>query len=221
MVGTVNEFDTGYSIRRQATVYGAVPQVRSVDASYIEPDLLVQKYFAAAPVTRANSRRAIARSFKSIYPILEVVMYGADRKFEDAYHGAIDLLAECDEYLLRRAVVILLNSTQTPLKYQSRSQLLEQETYWEVLIRGIGCAYGIPGQRRLQILRYLLSNISAAEILTRRVVKAAMIDSLSLLADEEGVDKNEIKLYIGLFMEPLERDQYIRTYAEDALEDLK
>lgn len=80
--------------------------------------------------------------------------------------------------------------------------------------------YRVPAQDRLQMLRQLLAMSSGAEILTRRVVKAPIIDSLRNLADDEGVDKSEIRAYISLFVIPSERDQYIRTYAEEALEDL-
>ncbi|BAU13031.1 hypothetical protein LEP3755_35670 [Leptolyngbya sp. NIES-3755] len=221
MVGTVNRSVISYSSRGLSTAYDApVQRVSSVNAPYVEPDLRVRQYFLTYPQTRAKIRGAIAKSFTSVDSLLAIVAFGGNRNLEDAYDGAVDLLAECSGYLLWNTAITLLNLTQASLRYQSRSRIAEQEIFWEVLIRGIGCAYHVPAQDRLQMLGQLLAMSSAAEILTRRVVKAAMIDSLRNLADDEGVDKSEIRAYIGLFVIPSERDQYIRTYAEEALEDL-
>jgi hypothetical protein len=222
MVGTIaNESTTSYQVNQaQPSTYETpTHKSSSVDTSHAEPDLLVKKYFLASPQIRAKIRSALVKNFKSVNSMLAILIFSANPNIDDAYAGSIDLIAECENFqLLAKTVATLLSLTQAPARSQNQTQLTLQETYWEILIRGMGCAYRLPAEDRLQLLRYLLSD--STEILNRRAVRAAILDSLVILADEEGIDKEEIKPYIRLFMQPSEHDQYIRTFAEAALEDL-
>jgi hypothetical protein len=192
-------------------------QSRSVNSLYGDPDLLIKEYFLSSPEQRAQSRREIAQRFSSEKSILSILGWTHLTTVKDVYDGAVDLLAECGDVLLfANAGDSLLTLTNLSMRDRDSYRLEVYERSWEILIKGIGCAYHIQPQARLRLLQKLA--VSLLPILNRRSIKATLLDALANLFDQEGVNQHFIETYIQSFEH--DRDDYIRNYAKEILAEL-
>ncbi|MBD2492431.1 hypothetical protein [Aulosira sp. FACHB-615] len=188
----------------------------SIDSYYKDPDLLIRSYFLSTPNKRTKLRKAVVRSFPSWRAVLEVLKWSINGKASDAHDGAVDLLAEIDNInFLIDTSKYLETSNELWSNTSNVNQLLKLDSCWEILIKAIACAYKIPAEARFE-LTLKLSLIRA--INTRRILKSTLIDALLLLADE--IDTEHIKNAIARFASGYETDQYIRNYAEEAIQEL-
>ncbi|MCU0548380.1 MAG: hypothetical protein MUC48_03445 [Leptolyngbya sp. Prado105] len=192
-------------------------QAKSVNSLYGDPDLLIKEYFLASPEQRAKLRSSIAQRLSSAKSILSILGWTHLTTVKDVYDGAVDLLAECEDVrVFANACDCLLDLTHSSSR---DSNLYRPEVYersWDILIKGIGCAYHIQPQARLRLLQKLA--MSLLPILNRRSIKATLLDVLAILFDQEGVNQHFIETYIQFFEQ--DRDEYIRNYAKETLAEL-
>lgn len=186
----------------------------SVDSRYSDPDLLIREYFLSSSAQRAKLRKLIFQKIKSWQSVLAILAWSRRKEVSDAYEGAVDLLAECtDIYFLQSAAQYL---EATSLLWGSSSSNIGNwsslDDFWEVLIKGIACAYKIPAQERFKVILNLFP------VSNRRSMKAAIIDALVILSDE--MDSQTIQNSISRFASVHEPDLYIRNYADEALQEL-
>ncbi|PSB25354.1 hypothetical protein C7B82_23790 [Stenomitos frigidus ULC18] len=151
----------------------------------------------------------IIQHIKSLKSIFEILSRGASGKARDSYDGAVNLLAEIDSFEL------LKNASQAAQKayllmLEKPSNLKFAESFLEILIKAIACAYKIDANQRLRLLRDILPQAD------RRMIKASMIDALTIISDEANLDS--VKATIEQFAS--DQDQYIRDYATAALQDI-
>ncbi|HBL57245.1 MAG TPA: hypothetical protein DDZ80_01320 [Cyanobacteria bacterium UBA8803] len=186
----------------------------SVDSRYSDPDLLIREYFTSSSAQRAKLRKLIFQKIKLWQSVLAILAWSIRKEVSDAYDGAVDLLAECtDIYFLQSAAQYLESAS---LLWGASSSNIGNwsrlDDSWEVLIKGIACAYQIPAQERFKLI------LNIVQISNRRIIKAAIIDALVILSDE--MDAQAIKNVISRFASLHEADYYIRNYAEEALQGL-
>lgn len=205
--GTASIIDSSGNLVKSGST---APKTTSVDSYYIDPDLLIREYFLSSSTQRAKSRKRIARSVSSLKSVLAVLSWGISGKASDAYDGAVDLLAEVDNVDLLIATSKYLEATSELSGNSSKSHFLE--SLWEILIKAIACAYQIPVEQRFKLILNLIT------VSNRRIFKATIIDALTIIADE--MNTESIRNLIGRFASIYEADQYIRNYAQEALQDI-
>lgn len=172
-------------------------------------ELELRKYFFSSSAQRCASRKVIIQHIKSLKSIFEILSRGASGKARDSYDGAVNLLAEIDSFELFK------NASQAAQKayllmLEDPSNWNFAESFLEILIKAIACAYKINANQRLQLLRDILPQAD------RRMIKASMIDALALISDEANLDS--VKATIEQFVS--DQDQYICDYAVAALQDI-
>lgn len=86
------------------------------------------------------------------------------------------------------------------------------EDFWEILTKGISCAYKVPAEERFE----LIGKISRAS--QRRLVKTAVIDALVTIANDME-DVQSIKKILGRYTSEYESDTDVCDYAQEAIED--
>lgn len=173
----------------------------SVDLAYYQdPDLLIKEYFASSSSQRALSRQVIINQIKSLSEIVEILKHGSSGKYRDGYDAAVNLLAESNKLDLLDAISrAFLRLPNIPDKH------------WEILIKSIACAYKInPIQKFSLIVDVILPAIN------KRVLKAVIIDALSILADDIHIEVIQ-KILNGF---TTDQDQYIRNYANETLQEI-
>lgn len=122
------------------------------------------------------------------------------------------MLAECTDISLLQDAAQYLETASFLASSSNVSNSSNLDEFWEVLIKGIACAYQIPSQERFRVILNLIT------VSDRRIIKAAIIDALVILADE--MDIQPIQNSISRFASTYEPDLYIRNYAEEALQGL-
>jgi len=180
----------------------------STFAYYSDPDLLIREYFRSSSTQRAASRKNIIKRIKSPQSILEILHWGSN-KIHDGYDGAVNLLAETNDIELLKIISQIAEKSYVPMLQNSSSRNFAENSL-EIIIKAIACAYQLDVNQRFRLLINLIPKTD------RRAVKAAIIDALTLIADE--IDANRIKTAIEAFNS--DRDPYIRNYAQEALQDI-
>jgi hypothetical protein len=221
MVGTVN-----FTSRSSQTTFSADNQSSigssSVDALHSDPDLLVKAYFRASPEERANLRKLVAyrpQSWLSFKAILEQAYLPSH---QDAYDGAVDLIAECtSSQPFEEFFAYLITMSRLASQRNDRQKRLYSEYSWEVLIQGIGCAHRLTSQTRLRLLRQIARS-DLFQIMNCRGIKAVFLDALTNIAESNGLSTEStrwVRTYVQ-FVQTHDPDEYIQTYAKDVLADL-
>ncbi|MGL5874394.1 MAG: hypothetical protein ACRC2R_18835 [Xenococcaceae cyanobacterium] len=175
----------------------------------------IENYFSANLNERAKLRQKYAENIKSEKDIFQILKLGNTYEIQDAYDGAVDLVAECHDEILIKAIDL---ATHQYLFQASQEQVRAWEKNWEILIKGLSFSSTVPPHEKLSlILRLFLSD--GNDRLTR-LMKTAIVDALLNLEDEIGADI--ITTIIERFSsEKRESDEYIRDYAQEAIEDLR
>lgn len=185
------------------------PSPSSIESYQTDPDLLIKTYFSSSLEERYKSRKYIIEQIKDIRSFLAILSYGARVEYRDSYEGAINLLAETDNFYLLKEVSFHSENMYNSLLQQSGINIAEN--FLEILITAIACADKINVKDRFYLLVNVLPKINS------RMIKASIIDALGLIADE--MDLKIIKTEINKFI--CDEDKYISDYAEEALEDIE
>ncbi len=194
-------------------------QSSSVDTLHGDPDLLIKEYFRSSPEQRAASRRILANRFRSFNAIPIVLDWASQPNVNDAFDGAVDLLAEChDIALFKDAYEYLLALSRLFSDARHRQKLAQCEQYWQVFVIGIGCAYHLAAAERLRLLQKIASASVFLPLLNSRSIKACIIDALENIADADG-DRRWIEEYFQ-WLTKNDPDVYIQNYAIEALSNL-
>lgn len=172
-----------------------------------DPDLLIREYFITKPSDRKHLRKCTAKHINSVEAILEILEWSTKNYVQEGYDGAVDILAECNDVVLKVASQRLIDHIP------NRSDISAQEEKWEVLIKGIACSQVISAQRRFNVITNLISETNNS-----RSVKAAIIDALLIMQSE--VDVNSIKSHLASFLATNELDKYIQKSAKEAMEEI-
>jgi len=178
------------------------------DTSSNDPDLLTKEYFLSSLAQRAVSRKIIIKYINSLSYFLKILSYGASGNTRDSYYGAVNLLAETDNLKLLESTILIAREDYVKMPKNSSNRNLE--TILEILIKAIACAYKIDVMQRFRLISYIIN------ITSGRVIKAAIIDSLLIVADE--IDGDIIKNAIKNFT--FDKDKYICDYANKSLQEL-
>jgi hypothetical protein len=223
MVGAVNLI--GQSSQANNPTYSALThQASSSQASssielHSDPDLLIKEYFRASPPQRAKSRKLIAARLESSRSFLTILGWTHLASTKDRYDGAVDLLAECSNpALFQETSEYLITLSSLATRNNDLAKLEQCEKSWEVLLKGISCAYLIPTQTRLRLLQQVA--LPLLQLMNRRSIKAVLLDALAHIVDEGGEGLGWGKEYVR-FLAETDRDEYIRTSAKEILTDLK
>lgn len=171
-----------------------------------DPDLLVREYFIAPPSLRPRLRQFTAKHINSVGAVLEVLNWSRKKGVQEAYDSAIALLAECGEILLK---VANTNAIKNPT---SQSDISNFEEQWEVLIKSIACACNINPEQRFDTITKLIP------LQTKRLVKTAIIDALSIMQDE--IDADSIYRQLEYFLSSKESDKYIQDYVNETIKEI-
>ncbi len=129
------------------------------DKQYIHIDqniLNIKTYFNASPQDRGNVRIFYARNIQKIQEVLIILSLGNSPNFNDAYDGAVALLAECNQDVLSESVEFF------------RQQLIQrhlttsEEKNLEILIKSVACSSFVELARKLGLITTLfVKNISS------------------------------------------------------------
>ena len=190
---------------------------RSESFAYLaDPDYMIRRYFLDASLQqRILLRTIIAREAKHYNSILKILDFSRKGDVQDAYDAGVDLLAEFDTLELHDRAFEYLDSISHFVGQTSSQKTIRQlEDFWEILAKGISCAYQVPACERFE----LISKISISS--QRRLVKTAVIDALVTIADDME-DVQPIRNFIGRYTSEHESDSYVCDYAQEALEDLE
>jgi len=169
------------------------------------PELVVREYFLAKPSRRINFIKAAAQKISSTTMVLEVLDWSTKAGIQEAYDAGVNLIAKCSNIILDVANQQLINFSSN-----NWNEAFVADEKWEILLKGIACSENINQERKLETISSLITQTN------RRAVKAAIIDSLLILEGE--FDFNVIKEYLDYFLSDTEPDEYIREYAQDAIE---
>lgn len=205
MVGLTTTLQIDYEGRYS----NALSKASSVDALYCDPDLLIREYFLSPLEQRAVSRKTIISHIKTWQSVLVIVSWGASGKAQDSYDGAINLLAETKNF---RLLEFATSGAATYIGMLNKGLHVNfAENCLEIIIKSIACAYQVDAKQRFA----LLSNF--IHLTDRRVIKATIIDALMIISDE--IDVTTIRDVINVFT--TDQDEYIRDYAEEALQGIE
>ena len=178
-------------------------------AERIDPDLLIKEYFTSTPTQRTKNRKNLAKHISSVESVLEILKIGASREVRESYDGSVALLAEINNDELFQIVVLIVKK-----QYAIASKEINARRFLDdwlaILLKSIACSSKIKPEEKYRLIQALIP------VSSRRVVKAAIIDSLNILADQ--LELSSIKNAIEEFTS--DEDQYISKYAEEALQDL-
>lgn len=193
---------------------------RSENLAYLaDPDHMIRRYFLdASPKQRILLRTIISREAKHYNSILKILDFSRQGDVKDAYDAGVDLLAEFDTLKLHDQAFQYLEAISHLVGQASSQKTIRRlEDSWEILVKGVSCAYKISAYERFK----LISKISIGS--QRRLVKTAVIDALVTIADDMVTmeDLQPIKNFIGRYTSEHESDSYVRDYAQEALEDLE
>lgn len=172
-----------------------------------DPDLLIREYFITEPSDRKHLRKCTAKNINSVEAILEILEWSTKNYIQEGYDGAVDILAECNDVVLKVASQRLIDHIP------NRSNISAPEEKWEVLIKGIACSQIISVQKRFNVITKLILGRNNS-----RSVKAAIIDALLIMQSE--IDVKSIKSQLDKFLNSNEPDQKIQKYAKEAIEQI-
>jgi len=172
--------------------------------------LSLQEYFAKSPSQRIALKDKYAIALRNPLTMLELLELSQNPEIQDAYDGAIVLLAECSESRLRTAIV----NVSSYYFLASPSSITNWKRKLEILIKGFACASSVDSYKKLNVLNIFRKEHGKLT----RLIKAAIIDALTILEDQG--DTIEIREYLQFFTSEPEKDDYIRQYAQEALGDL-
>ncbi len=193
----------------------SVPATRSERSYLSDPDSLIHRYFlSSSPAQRVHLRKVIVGIINRYHSILKILDFSRQGDIKDAYDAGVDLLAEFNTLELHHQAFQYLEAI-SHLVEQSSSLKTRRllEDFWEILTKGVSCAYKVSAEERLE----LIGRISRAS--QQRLVKTAVIDALVTIADDMK-DIQPIKNFLGRYTSEYESDTYVRDYAQQALEDL-
>lgn len=137
------------------------------------------------------------------YEILDIL---SQSRCSDGFDNAINLLSRYGDDLIK-----VVNSGEVDKSSEDRNNTAIEEE-WEVLIKGIACAYNLSVEERFDTITRLISGQKS------RLVKASIIDALLIIQDE--IKPDFIKKYLTSFLSSDEVDEYIRDYAQEAIDDI-
>lgn len=207
----------------QAKTYSTAVEPTSVRATFSEhfsylsdPDSLIHCYFlSSSPEQRVHLRKAIVGIINHYNSILKILDFSRQGDIKDGYDAGVDLLAEFNTLELHdRAFQYLEAISHLVERSSSLKTRRLLEDFWEILTKGISCAYKVPAEERFE----LIGKIS--RVSQWRLVKTAVIDALVTIADDMK-DVQPIKDFLGFHTsDEYEPDAYVRAYAQEALEDI-
>lgn len=216
---TISDQDPTYSFAIEPSITRSISSSRRAYLS--DPDHLIRHYFLdSSPQKRVHLRPTIASLIQNCNSMIEILTLSRQQNIKDAYDAGVDLLAEFKSLELHHQAYRYLETSETLLngsqgiRENQQQAILRLEDFWEILTKGIACAYQVLPEERLE----LISKISLAS--QRRIVKTAVIDALVTIAGDME-DSTPIKAFLGRYSSDYEADGYICDYAQDALEDLE
>ena len=170
-------------------------------------DPVIDQYFILAPEARPSIRRKTAariRSFQAVFTVLDWSLRG---DVTDAYDAAVDLLAECNDILIRSLQYLYLEYP----KVNKGANQIDLDTKLDVLISGLARASKPSAEARLKVVIQLAASKS-------RIVKVAVIEAAAMLVNRR--TGKSVKALLNWFASDKEADSYIRHCARNALDDL-
>lgn len=223
---SVTEFVQEQNITTQEPTYStqvpsALGSARMDYRSYVsDPDDLIRHYFVnSSPQKRAHLRTKLAPLIQNYLSILKILGWSRQQDIKDAYDAGVDLLAEFEELNFHRQAYAYLKASEDNLmrgkgeKEIQRQAVIRLEESWEILVKGISCAYKVSAGDRFE----LVGKISL--IGKRRIVKTAIIDAMVTIA-EDMEDTKPVKGFLDRYTSAYESDSYVCAYVQDAIEDL-
>jgi hypothetical protein len=173
--------------------------------AWAENFFFIEQYFAYSPEERVKNSGFFDRYVKTSDDVLFVLKCATYRDTREGFDGGVAILAECSEEILiemfHRLRQLFIHSPEKAKIY---------ENYWEILILAIACAKRLSEMQKFQLFQSLFVNNLG------RAVKTSLIDGLRLL----DFDPELIKICLERFLSPREQDDYIRAYAQEAIDDL-
>jgi hypothetical protein len=227
MVGAVVKGATSVPIEAQnvamqtqtySTAVDSAPihSTRSEIFAYLsDPDSLIHHYFLSSlPEQRVHLRKKLVDVITHSNSILKILDFSRQGNIKDAYDAGVDLLAEFKTLELHSQTFQYLETISHLVGQSSNPKALRLlEDFWEVLIKGISCAYQVSAEERFELVGEM------SIVSQRRLEKTAVIDALVTIADDMD-DVQPIKNFLGRYTSKDEPDPYIRGYAQESLEDL-
>lgn len=169
----------------------------------------IEEYFALKPSARKQLREKYTAYIKSAKDIVfNIVEFGNARNITDAYDGAVDLLAECDEDVLTYAIEV---AREKHISNKNLEIAQSWEQNWEILIKAVSCAIKIEPYKKMSLLLPLCDSKNKLSIL----IKLALIDAIVDL----DIDQELIMVMLQIFKSERESDNFIRNYAIEQAEE--
>jgi hypothetical protein len=200
------------SIEEPASVleptYSIAAEVSPQKVAYLsDPDFLIRQYFLDASLDRrVKLRKVIADQAKSFYSILQILKFSRQGNIQDAYDAGVDALAEFSTLEFHYQSYHYLEAISHQLK--------DNEDFWEILTKGVSCAYKVAAEERFELV------CKISRVSQRRLVKTAVIDALVTIADDL-TNVEPLKDFLIRYTSEEESDVYVRDYAHEALDDLE
>ncbi|HLO83720.1 MAG TPA: hypothetical protein VK203_01725 [Nostocaceae cyanobacterium] len=187
---------------------GRIP-VETINELFFSNDndsiLQIKDYFSLNPFKRKECVECVAKYITSESVVLEVLNLATSRNVREGFDAAIMLLAECGN-----VIITTLEKLQKPNIDDKDILILEEK--WEILVKSIACASKIDAQARFDAIKNLIPDTN------RRLVKTAIIDALQIIEDD--IDTESIKNELQYFLSDSEQDEYVKKYAQEAIEDI-
>jgi hypothetical protein len=179
-----------------------------------DPDRLIHEYFLnSSAKRRIHLRSVISQLAKSKEAVIKILNLSRRGDIKDAYDAGVDLLAEFKSIEPHSEALDYLGSIARLTENLPSKTKEKIEDSLEILIQGIACAYKVDAGKRFEQIK------KAAEFSQSRLIKAAVIDALVIIAEEIS-DVKQIKDYLIRYNPDNESDSYICACAQEAAEDL-
>ena len=170
----------------------------------------IREYFSYKPSIRTKKREEYTSYIKSTEDVFKVLELGNGKEFFDAYDGAIDLLAECEEEVLTKAVDV---AKKRYISETTDEVAKSWEKNWDILIQGLTCALKIDVIQKIT----LILSLYLSPYKLSRLIKLTLVDAI---VDLE-IDKDWAISSLQPFTSKMrESDDFIRQYAQEVIESL-
>lgn len=168
----------------------------------------IKEYFLLKPSSRTQLREKYAAYVKFTQDIFDILDYGNTRKYVDAYDGAVDLLAECDEDIISNSIEI---AREKYISTDNTEIAQSWEKNWDILIKAVSCALKIEPYKKMSLLLSLCDPKNKLP----RLIKLTLIDAIVDL----DLDKELIMVMLQIFISERESDDFVRNYASEQVEE--
>ena len=131
----------------------------------------MNEYFSCSPSIRAQKREKYAACIRCTDDVFKILDFGNTKNIIDAYDGAVDLLAECDENVIVEAFHAAKKRYISDIKLKTARSW---EKNWEILIKALSYGSKIKPHKK----KSLLVSLCNPQYKLPKLIELTLIDAM-------------------------------------------